>query len=124
MPRRHRLWHLLAPVGVALAAALIGWTQGHMQADDLIANLLGVPLWFAAPHLLYIGACLLTQAPPRLEHAGLFTATALLVVIGLLSWLLPGDPSGLPYLWLMYWPLCAALMTLLLLGWWLVRLFR
>jgi hypothetical protein len=65
-------------------------------------------LFYAAPHLLWVLVAALVGFSNALWHAGLIAASIAMVAIAAL-WLGPGDPSGLPMQWLLYWPLAVAL---------------
>jgi hypothetical protein len=65
-------------------------------------------LFYAAPHLLWVLVAALVGFSNALWHAGLIAASIAMVAIAAL-WLGPGDPSGLPMQWLLYWPLAVVL---------------
>src|SRR5206468_2132312 len=73
---------------------------------------LGGYLFYAAPHLLWVVVAALARFSNALWHAGLGAASMAMVAIAVL-WFFPGDRSGLPLQWLLYWPLAVVLQIVL-----------
>ena len=69
-------------------------------------------VFYAGPFLLWVIVAALGKFSNALWHAGLIAASIAMVTIAML-WLLPGDPSGLPIQWLLYWPLAVVLQFVL-----------
>jgi hypothetical protein len=74
----------------------------------LAAVVLGGYFFYAAPHLLWVFIGAAVRFSNAIWHAGLIAASLALAAIAAL-WLGPGDPSGLPMQWLVYWPLAVVL---------------
>jgi len=77
----------------------------------LVAYVLGGYLFYAAPYLLWAVVAGLASFSNAVWHAGFIASSIALAAIAML-WLSPGDPSGLPIQWMLYWPLAIVLQVL------------
>lgn len=116
MPRPHLIAHFIPPLLVAVAGLLFGLQSEPLTANAVAAYLLGGSLFYAAPHLLWSGLVLLLKPKHTVGHAGFIICTGSLLAIGALSFV-GRDPSGLPYQWLVYWPLAGLLLLALVVAW-------
>ena len=60
--------------------------------------------FYIAPYLLWAGVISLGKFSNFIAHAGFIGATFALLLTASM-WFIPGDPSGLPLQWIVYWPL-------------------
>ena len=117
MKHTHLLAHLSFPVLFALAAHFVSGRGVPLSVEDL-AYLPGALLFYALPHLIWAGFSAALKPALVVWHGGFVIPSCALLLIGGLSIWGPRDPSGLPYQWLVYWPLSGFLMAVLVLGWW------
>lgn len=76
--------------------------------DMFATYVLGGYLFYAAPHLLWAIVAALARSTNIVWHAGFIASSIALAAISVL-WFFPGDPSGLPLQWMLYWPLAIVL---------------
>jgi len=112
--------HLGIPALLTLGTFAVVLQREPFGLGMFAAVLLGGYFFYAAPHLLWVFISALAGFTNALWHAGLIAASIAMVAIAAL-WLFPGDPSGLPMQWLLYWPL-AIVMQLVIAG--LTALYR
>jgi len=91
-----------------------------LRREGLGGNVLVVQIesafFYAAPHLAWGGFCALTRPAIWVQHGGYVLSTFSLAVISAMAFLVH-DPSGLPYQWLLYFPLAGFLLFALVLTW-------
>lgn len=119
MKRAHLLLHLSFPVAVALIGLLLSLGREPISVELLYVHLAWGLLFYAAPHILW--AIVTNAIKPALVvwHAGFFTSSCALLLVAAVSVWGPRDQSGLPYQWLVYWPLSAVLLVVVVIGWFL-----
>jgi hypothetical protein len=106
--------HLAVPAGLAVWGLAMSLRHEPFGLELVGVQLLGSGLFFAAPHLLWLAIAAALRLVGTPWHAGLATCSFVLVFVALSPLLGRGDASGLPYHWLIYWPL--ALMGQLVVG--------
>jgi hypothetical protein len=113
------LVHVLFPLLFALVALFMSLRWRPFSSELLATHLVWGFLFYAAPHFLW--ACLSAALKPSLFvwHFGFISSSASLLLVGAMSVWGPRDPSGLPYQWLLYWPLAGGLFVVILIGWFL-----
>jgi hypothetical protein len=116
LPRTHLFAHFLPPLVIAFAGLALGLRSDPLTVSALTVYLLGAGLFYAAPYILWAGLVLLLKPKRSVCHAGFFLCTGSLLAVGALSFARQ-DPSGLPYQWLVYWPLAGLLLLMLLIFW-------
>ena len=112
--------YLGLPAVLTMGTLIVALQREPFGAGVFGTVVLGGYFFYAAPHLLWVFISVSARFPGALWHAGLVGASIALVAIAAL-WLFPGDPSGLPMQWLLYWPL-AVVLQLVLAG--VVALYR
>lgn len=117
MAFRPLLLHLAVPAVFALSGLTLGLVREGLGRDLILAHLVWGAPFYATPHLIWIGMCASVKPRPGWWHAGLGCASAALLIIGALSIWGPRDRSGLPYWWLMYWPLSLVMWCPLVVAW-------
>jgi len=96
--------HLCIPALLTVGVFVVALGREPFGLEMFVATVLEGYLFYAAPHLLWALIATLSKCSNRLWHAGFVASTVALVAISAL-WLFPGDRSGLPMQWLLYWPL-------------------
>ncbi|GAA6141982.1 hypothetical protein [Hydrogenophaga sp. 5NK40-0174] len=119
MKRAHLLAHLLVPALIALLALLMSLRYEPFSGELLVPHLVWGYLFYAVPHLLWAGLSAALRPSLVVWHSGFVTSSASLVFVGAMSVWGAGDPSGLPYQWLVYLPLCGFLAMAVLGAWFL-----
>jgi peptidoglycan/LPS O-acetylase OafA/YrhL len=114
--RTHLLAHFLPPALAAIVGLALALQVEPFTANAVAAHLLGAGLYYAAPHIFWAGVVSLARPSGLVRHVGFLICTFALLAIGALSYV-AHDPSGLPYQWLLYWPLSGALLALLVVAW-------
>ena len=117
MKRAHLLAHLSVPLLFALVALLLSLRREPLTVELVATHLVWGLLFYAAPHLLWAALCALVKPKLLVWHAGFASSSCALLLIGALAVLGPRDPSGLPYQWLVYWPLDGLLLDVVVVGW-------
>jgi len=100
--------YLSIPALLTLGPSLVALRREPFGLEMFATVVLSGYLFYAAPHLLWVFIAVLLKFSNALWHAGLVAASIAMVAIASL-WLFPGDPSGLPMQWLLYWPLAIVL---------------
>jgi hypothetical protein len=106
MNQRSLLWHLLLPIGVLsmLVASLV--KNSPSSISDTVVGIVANALYLLAPYAGFLLLAATVKPRPITAHAGLLSfSTALLSVLAI-GYFGTRDPSGLPYHWVLYWPLC------------------
>jgi len=119
MKRAHQLAHVMFPLLFALVAIFMSLRWRPLSGELLITHLVWSFLFYAAPHFLWAGLSAALRPALMVWHSGFIASSALLLFVGALSVWGPRDPSGLPYQWLVYWPLSEVLFVVILVGWFL-----
>ena len=112
MKRATVLAYLCGPALVTLGTFVVALRREPFGLEMFAAMVLGGYLFYAAPHLLWVFIGALVRFSNAMWHAGLVAASIALAAIAAV-WLGPGDSSGLPLQWLVYWPLAVVLQIVL-----------
>ena len=117
MKRAHQFAHVLFPLLFALGALCMSLRWRPFSSELLATHLVWGFTFYVAPYFLW--ACLALALKPSLFvwHAGFVASSVSLLLVGAISVWGPRDPSGLPYQWLLYWPLAGVLLVVILVGW-------
>jgi hypothetical protein len=102
------LAHFGIPLVLAVGAFVQALFQEGFSLEVVASQLLGTALFFAAPHLFWLASASALRLSGTSWHAGFFAASLSLVVVAVSPTFGLRDPSGLPYHWLLYWPLAVA----------------
>ena len=102
------LAYLCIPALLTLGTFVVALRREPFGFEMFAATVLGGYLFYAAPQLLWVFIGSLVRFSNAMWHAGLVAASIALAAIAAV-WLGPGDPSGLPIQWLVYWPLAVVL---------------
>lgn len=102
------LAYLSLPILWMLFTLIVGARQNGLDIEILYAAAMSGIFYFL-PFLLWIAIARFSNLSHLYWHAGLVAASVSLTAIIVLSVLGPNDPSGLPYEWLLYWPLAVVL---------------
>jgi hypothetical protein len=108
MKRTAVVAHLCIPALVTVGVFAVALRREPFGIDMFAAYVLGGYLFYAAPHLLWAVVAALARFSNTVSHAGFIASSIALAAIAAL-WLFPGDRSGLPMQWLLYWPLAICL---------------
>jgi hypothetical protein len=104
--------YLAIPALLTLGTFVVALRREAFGLEMFAAVVVGGYFFYAAPHLLWVLVASLVKFSNALWHAGLIAGSVALAAIAAL-WLFPGDPSGLPMQWLLYWPLALVLQVVL-----------
>jgi hypothetical protein len=116
MKRVHLVAHFSLPVVMAFVG-LGDSLRTEPLTGDLISQLVLGSLFYAAPHILWTALSSAANPAPTVRHAGFIASSSALLLVGALSIWGPRDASGLPYQWLVYWPLAGLLLVVVFVGW-------
>jgi len=108
MKRSSLVAYLCIPALVTIGAFTVALGREPLGMEMLVGYVLGGYMSYAAPYLMWATIAGLGKFSNAVFHAGFIASTIALAAIAIL-WLFPGDPSGLPLQWILYWPLAAAL---------------
>ena len=103
------LWHLSIPALVATWAVLSALRFEPFSLEMLAASGLFGFLYYSAPHFVWAAVNATKRLSRFISHAGFIAASFALIAVSLLPLAGMRDPSGLPYHWLLYWPLALVL---------------
>ena len=103
------LWYLSIPALVATWAVLSALRFEPFSIEMLAASGLFGFLFYSAPHFVWAAIAATRKLSNLTSHAGFIAASVALIAITILPLTGTGDPSGLPYHWLLYWPLALVL---------------
>jgi len=108
-----KLKTIIAHIGVPAVFAACVFIYAIINSEpfslEILASVLfGGFLFYAAPYLLWAVIVAITKASNLVAHVGFISITISLLSIASF-WFSPGDPSGLPMQWLLYWPLAIIL---------------
>ena len=112
MKRAAVLAYLGVPALLTLGTFVVALRREPFGFEMFATFVLGGYLFYAAPHLLWVIIAALAKFSNAPWHAGLIAACIALAMIAAF-WLFPGDRSGLPMQWLLYWPLAFILQIVL-----------
>jgi hypothetical protein len=112
MSRNAVLTYLSIPLILAIWGVAVALTREPMSLDSSGVGLLNF-LFFAAPHLVWWLIITVAHIKRPVAHSGFVAASVALICISLMPLFSRGDPSGLPYHWLLYWPVAAVLQAAL-----------
>jgi len=106
------LSYLSLPAIIAVTALVHALGREPLGIGVLLGPLVGGFFFYAAPHLLWAAIARGYKPSGFVLHSGFIAASLALVTVVALSFTLH-DPSGLPYQWLLYWPLALVLQVVL-----------
>ena len=107
LTRPATLAHMALPLLLALGGFVVA-LRGEPLSFELVGfQLIATAVFLAFPHLLWLGSRAVLRLEGRTWHAG-FVLSSIALVFVAVSPVFGRDPSGLPYHWLLYWPLAAA----------------
>ena len=112
MRRRAVIAYLSVPALLTLGTFVVALQREPLGLQMFAAVVIGGYFFYAAPHLLWVALAALAKFPNAVWHAGLIAASIALLAIAAF-WFFPGDPSGLPMQWFLYWPLAVVLQLVL-----------
>jgi hypothetical protein len=115
--RSHLIGHMLVPVLIALGGMFNGLRREAISVEALLAYLVGGVLFYSAPHLLWAAVTAAVRPALTVWHAGFVGSTIALVLVTAMSLFGRHDSSGLPYQWLLYWPLAGIALLLVFAVW-------
>jgi len=102
--------HLCAPALITVSTFAAAVPREPFRSEMLVAYVLWGFLFYAAPHLLWTVIAAVGKFSAPVWHAG-FIASSIALLAIVAFWLSPGDSSGLPIQWMLYWPLAIVLMA-------------
>jgi hypothetical protein len=108
MKRRTAIAYLFIPALLTVGCFAVALGRESFGIEMVAAYVLGGYLFYAAPYLLWVIVGALAKFSSTVWHAGFIASTTALAIISAF-WFFPGDPSGLPMQWLLYWPLAVVL---------------
>lgn len=111
--------HFILPLLPALAGLVLALRNEALSVDLIFVQVGWSACFYTAPHILWAVICTAIRPALVVWHAGFVTSSLALFLVGALSALGSRDPSGLPYQWLVYWPLSGVLLIAVLVGWFL-----
>jgi hypothetical protein len=117
--RAHVLAYISVPALWALYGLVLGLRREPLTLEALASYLVGGYVFYAVPYIAWAIIAAVIKPIIWAWHAGFIAASSALVLISALSLLGRHDPSGLPYEWLIYWPLAGILITSVIFVWWL-----
>jgi len=100
--------YLCIPALLTVGAYVVARRNDAFDLADFSSYVFAAFFFYAAPYLLWAIIAKFAGYSIAVRHAGFIAATVALLAIAAL-WLLPGDRSGLPMQWLLYWPLALVL---------------
>lgn len=106
MKQRNLLWHLLIPAGVLSAFLVTVARRSTSSIEDEAVGLAANAMYLLAPYAAFFLLVAAVKPRPLTAHAGLLGLGMALLTVLAIGYLGTPDPSGLPYHWLLYWPLC------------------
>jgi hypothetical protein len=101
--------HLVPPIALAAYGLVSSLRRESLTVELLALQLLGNSLFFGAPYLLWLAVATGLRTAGLLWHLGFLLLSVLLVAVAV-SPIFGRDPSGLPYHWLVYWPVAFVLL--------------
>jgi hypothetical protein len=116
--RFHLVAYLFVPLLWATFGLVLDLRREPLTLEAVLTVLGGGYLFYAAPFVVWAIIAAMVRPVKWAWHSGFISALCALVFISGLSIWGPRDPSGLPYEWLVYWPLAAIMMVTVLAVWW------
>ena len=101
---------MLALITAGTFAAAV--SREPVRTEMFVAYVLWGFLFYAAPHILWTVIAAVGKFSAPVWHSGYIASSIALVAVAAF-WLGPGDSSGLPIQWMLYWPLAIVLMAVL-----------
>ena len=101
--------HISIPAVFAAGVFIYDLNKESFSLEMLASVLFGGFLFYAAPYLLWAAIVVLVKVSNLVAHSGFIAITISLLLIASF-WLFPGEPSGLPMQWMLYWPLAIILL--------------
>ena len=108
MKRATVVAHLCIPALLTVGVFAVVLRREPFGMGMSAAYVLGGYSFYAAPHLLWTVVAAVGRFSNPVWHAGFIASSIALAAISAF-WLFPGDRSGLPMQWLLYWPLAIIL---------------
>ena len=102
--------HLSAPALITAGTFAAAVSREPVRSEMFVAYVLWGFLFYAAPHLLWAVIAAVGKFSAPVWHSGFVASTIALMAVAAF-WLGPGDSSGLPIQWMLYWPLAVVLMA-------------
>lgn len=102
--------YLSIPAIFAIGIFVVALSREPSGIEMFSAYVVGGYLFYAAPYLLWAVIAALAGFSVKVWHAGLIASSLALAAISVF-WFFPGDRSGFPIQWMLYWPLAIALQT-------------
>ncbi len=102
--------HLCVPALITAGTFAAAVSREPFRSEMFVAYVLWGFLFYAAPHLLWAAIAVVGKFSSPTWHAGFIASSIALLAIAAF-WLGPGDSSGLPIQWMLYWPLALVLMA-------------
>ena len=100
--------HLSMPALLAVGGFVMALRRESFGIDTFAAVFVGGYLVYAAPHLWWTLVAGLGHFSDAMWHAG-YVASSIAIAAIAAFWFFPGDRTGLPMQWLLYWPLAMVL---------------
>ena len=104
--------HMGIPTLLTFGTFVVALTREALSMEMFLAYVVGGFLYCAGPHLLWVVIAALGNFQDKMWHAGLLASSIALAAISAF-WLFPGDRSGLPLQWMLYWPLAIILQAVI-----------
>ena len=108
MRRTTALAYLCCPAIVTLGTFAAALRFKPFELRMFAAYVLAGGMFYAAPYVLWTVVASLARFSNAVWHAGFIASSISLLAIASF-WLSPADPSGLPFQWMLYWPLAILL---------------
>lgn len=100
--------HLSVPTVFAVCVFIYALNREPISLNMLVSVLFGGILFYSAPHVLWAVIVAIGKITNQIAHAGFIASTVAMFLIAS-AWFFPGDRSGLPMQWMVYWPLALIL---------------
>jgi hypothetical protein len=104
--------YICAPAVLTVGTFAMALTRESLGVEMFLAYAVGGFLYYAGPYFIWVVIAALGKFSDVVWHAGFVASSIALVAISVF-WLFPGDRSGLPLQWVLYWPLAIILQTVL-----------
>ncbi len=104
--------HFSVPALITASSFAAAASREPVRTEMFVAYVLWGFLFYAAPHILWTVIAAVGKFSAPVWHSGYIASSIALVAVAAF-WLGPGDSSGLPIQWMLYWPLAIVLMAVL-----------
>ncbi|MBK6649619.1 MAG: hypothetical protein IPG42_07900 [Betaproteobacteria bacterium] len=104
--------HFSVPALITASTFAAAASREPVRTEMFVAYVLWGFLFYAAPHILWTVIAAVGKFSAPVWHSGYIASSIALVAVAAF-WLGPGDSSGLPIQWMLYWPLAIVLMAVL-----------